>query len=516
MESVKLTTLLAILMVLVATSSGQRNERQLKANCPVAPRSLDRTTFLAPSQTELLNAMNVSFSPQLVCGQELVYVVIKVNSSSLVVPLSERVVASFIYALNNVTGVVWQFKGAVTSQVGVLPAAPYGLPQVKNGPPPSNSIPSTPALSPPLGRRRRLLSNIYQHQRRLTQAGFSNSTSPSTPEYAYSPPPNPEYAYSPPPSPDYAYSPPPSPEYAYSPPPSPEYAYSPPPSPDYAYSPPPSPDYAYSPPPSPEYSPPPFSPVPVAPPSMPPPSLPPPPKGPQTDGIWYFAVAPLTYGMQILTGNALATDMQAGSSGLLVHSLKASGIELTGVELRYFGNASNGQMDLSNSLQGIIFAAATPSQTPAPSPSSGGMSGGTIGAIVGGVVGGLVLLTAVVAFFVLRNRKSRGDRKDSLSQKWKAEREKAEAERMRLETEVGRTDQAQQPFFAARPASSPPSEHDFAGVSPLELENRRAARQAEVMETASQNFSQAPSESAQSARASRLEALRNSLRLMQQ
>lgn len=223
--------------------------------------------------------------------------------------------------------------------------------------------------------------------------------------------------------------------------------------------------------------------------------------------------------MQILTGNALATDMQAGSSGLLVHSLKASGIELTGVELRYFGNASNGQMDLSNSLQGIIFATAAPFQSPVPSPSSGGMSGGTIGAIVGGVVGGLVLLTAVVAFFVLRNRKSRGERKDSLSQKWKAEREKAEAERMRLET-MGRTDQAQQPFFAARPASSPPSEHDFAGVSPMELENRRAARQAEAMETAaqipSQNLSQVPSESAQSARASRLEALRNSLRSMQE
>jgi hypothetical protein len=119
-------------------------------------------------------------------------------------------------------------------------------------------------------------------------------------------------------------------------------------------------------------------------------------------------------------GAALAAATGTGSTTFLKF-LTAAGVPATGVELRYYGQAPDGQLDLTKKLEGDLFGAASYAAAP---PSEGSsMSTATIGAIVGGVVGGVVLIAIAGILVASNRRKSSKAQKAALTQRWKTERE---------------------------------------------------------------------------------------------
>jgi hypothetical protein len=190
-------------------------------------------------------------------------------------------------------------------------------------------------------------------------------------------------------SPD-AYSSPPSPDVYGG---SPEAAYAPPP----ILSPPPAPELVLT--------------APPAPPGVPLPA--------DADGIWYFAMEPLSDSKFRAIGAAL-TAAVADPNSKFFTSLKASGVPANGVELRYYGQATDGQIDLTKKLEGDLFGAASYAPPPADESS---MSTATIGAIVGGVVGGCVIIAIAGVLVASNRRKSTKAQKQALTQRWKTERE---------------------------------------------------------------------------------------------
>lgn len=174
-------------------------------------------------------------------------------------------------------------------------------------------------------------------------------------------------------------------------------------------------------------------------------------------------------------GNALAEDTQAGGPEKFLKSLQASGIAFaSNVQLRYIGNASSGVMDLSQQLTGQIFNKPVATNVaPSPPPPSS-LSTAAIGGIVGGVVGAVLLVVLICVFVASHNRRARRERRDSLTQQWKEERERAEAERSRLSTPPSKNASLFTMMSGRQSGSSP--------VSQTELERQRSVRRMEIMQ----------------------------------
>ena len=280
---------------------------------PVPPEApvLDPTSFQPPSQADLDQATNPMYAPPLGPGKKMNYVIIQIRGMPWQLPLNEQQVEAFVYAMNNVTGVPWQYKGAAPAVPNQIPYPPQGIPTLNDdntptapAPPPPIPSPVAPVVDPaapavvpsvdPVPEQiisvasRKMLSVKPEFRRNLYQAeDYTKDYNEPTYEYEYDPY---NIKYGPPPDP-YAQ---PSPDPYAQPSPDP-YAQS---SPDpYAQ---PSPDpYAQS-------SPDPYqiivsSPV-LASPPPPPPSPPPPPPSPpppppavilppNTNGIWYFGTS---------------------------------------------------------------------------------------------------------------------------------------------------------------------------------------------------------------------------------
>ena len=237
----------------------------------------------------------------------------------------------------------------------------------------------------------------------FSPSGGDYGNSPSPDIYYQSPSPDPyaagsydddDDAYSSLPVENYGESPP---EFA-SPPeftsPPPEFT-SPPPE---FFSPPPSPEVVFSVPPAPVGAP-----------------LP-----PDADGIWYFSMQPLSDSKFRIMGEALNQATGEGTGDFLKY-LNSAGVPATGVELRYYGQATEGEIDLTKKIDGDLFGAASYGAPPVDEGSK--MSTATIGAIVGGVVGGVVLIAIAGILVASNRRKSTKTEKAALTQRWKTERE---------------------------------------------------------------------------------------------
>jgi len=75
-------------------------------------KPMDPSTFNPPTQTELTNAANPAYVPNVSSGESMVYVVMRAMGMPWTLPLPYDQILDFIYAFNNVTGAAWQFKGA--------------------------------------------------------------------------------------------------------------------------------------------------------------------------------------------------------------------------------------------------------------------------------------------------------------------------------------------------------------------------------------------------------------------
>ena len=274
---------------------------------PVPPpvKVLDPTSFTPPSQADLDQAINPLYAPPVGPGKSMNYAIIQIRGMPWQLPLNEKEVEAFVYAMNNVTGVPWQYKGAAPAVPNQIPYPPKGIPTLKDdntptaqAPPPPISSPVAPAVDPEvpivvnpavpeqISTPTRKMSS-FESGRSLHQVEeYTKDYNEPTYEYEYDPynikygPPSDPYGQ---PSPDPYAQPSPDP-----------YAQ---PSPDpYAQ---PSPDPYQSIIPSPVQNPPP---PPIPPP--PPPSPPPPPPAvilpPNTNGIWYFGTPAIIISMQNL------------------------------------------------------------------------------------------------------------------------------------------------------------------------------------------------------------------------
>ena len=149
------------------------------------------------------------------------------------------------------------------------------------------------------------------------------------------------------------------------------------------------------------------------------------------DGIWYFSEQPLTDSQFLAMATAINQATAGDGNGEFLKWLKLGGVPADAVELRYVGQALDGEMDLTKRLNGDVFGATSGPAPPAPPPSS--MSTSTIGIIVGSVVGG-VLLVALGAILVASNRRrSSKVQKEALTQRWKTERDLVEAEKLKMD-----------------------------------------------------------------------------------
>ena len=455
-------------------------------SAPVVTAPLDPSINLPPTTDELISVVDPAYVIIPNPGEINTYAVLRITGGPFTLPLPYEQTLAFVYAFDNVTGEPWQIKGAEPSVPGQFPAAPYGLPEVRNGPPPVPAPPpaplpppppptaapvvaapvvaapgvvpaapvagASPAVDPATGvpaatspavRRRQLRSIPEFPIRRFNQGRrMMQNVSPSPAgdgNYNFSPMPgsSPDYKG----NGDYQNLPPDGTGADYqSPSPNPDYTSPSPPSDGGS----PSPDVNASPtngngdyksPPvvsSPTTgAPPPFVPVAIVPPPLPVPSPPPmlviPPPGPaiempaNADGIWVFAMLPLT-DAQFSSMAQLLNEATGDGNGAFMKWLQAAGMNVTSVELRYVGQASEGQIDLTKRLDGDIFGAASSTVATQSQPKSS-MSTTTIAAIVGGVVGGVLLIAIAGVLVATNRRKSSKAMKESLTQRWRTERE---------------------------------------------------------------------------------------------
>ncbi|KAL4522554.1 hypothetical protein Ndes2437A_g07321 [Nannochloris sp. 'desiccata'] len=177
-------------------------------------------------------------------------------------------------------------------------------------------------------------------------------------------------------------------------------------------------------------------------------------------------------------GAALNLATGDGTGDFLKY-LNSAGVPATGVELRYYGQATEGQIDLTKKLDGDLFGAASYAAEPAAE--SSGMSAATIGAIVGGVVGGVVLVAIAGILVASNRRKSTKAEKAALTQRWKTERELVENERVKLESEATGTVYAN--GVSTNRTRSQNSAHDagFVAMTAYDLEQQRSMRRAATM-----------------------------------
>lgn len=168
--------------------------------------------------------------------------------------------------------------------------------------------------------------------------------------------------------------------------------------------------------------PPPPSPIIPSPPPPPPPVVELP---PDMNGIWYFAVRPLSKKESSLQTAALKST---NGESTMKESLAKSGINvITVLQARYAGPEIDGSLDVTRALDLDQLVGEG-----AESDEDSGLSAATIGIIVGCVAGGLALIALIIALLISHKRRSERKDRDSLTNQWKIERELAANESKRL------------------------------------------------------------------------------------
>lgn len=170
----------------------------------IAP-DLDPSTFQPPSESELLQASDPNYEPNVKAGETMNYAVIQIRGMPWRLPLNEKEIEAFVYAMNNVTGVPWQYKGAEPSVPNLIPFPPIGIPALQDEnaptapapPPPSPSpvpetvtVPEEVASAPAIPSRRRMkaLKWTNRSRRRLAQQeDYTRDYYDPTYDYDYDP-----------------------------------------------------------------------------------------------------------------------------------------------------------------------------------------------------------------------------------------------------------------------------------------------------------------------------------------
>ena len=450
---------------------------------------LDPRSFRPPYGPQLRDAVDPNHRIDPKKNEEENYVVLQVIGVPWELPLSQQQIEAFVYAMSNVTGAVWQYRGAQPAVPGLVPSSPVGIPPLTDVNSPTAMAPPPPVFPPPPPPEPVAVPEPFVDPNlpTLTPDPVVEPVTTDDPAATVESPvvePVPEPVSEPvePAVPAVPGEPtttadglkidpslfgrrmlrsrgvrtasrrrrlqshdPYRSEYQdcscygdyencdqcdYSGGKYGNYGYN---SPDpYGYN---SPDpYGYFP--YAQPSPPPFRP-PFRPPVQPRPpvvpvvaSPPPPPPAavelpPDTVGIWYFAVRALDKTESQLQTSALKSIQ---GEATMRDSLVASGITSAKVlQTRYAGPEIGGVLDVTQALdlEQLIGEEASDAD-------SGGVSGATIGIIIGCIVGGLILIALLVALIMSYNKRKKGKDRDSLTNQWKAEREMAEAESKRL------------------------------------------------------------------------------------
>ena len=127
--------------------------------------------------------------------------------------------------------------------------------------------------------------------------------------------------------------------------------------------------------------------------------------------------------MQIRVEMALGEATKEAGSGEFLDFLQKGDLKVvTDVELRYFGTAEDGYLDLTKRLDGDVFGISRGGVPPAKK-SKDKMSTTTLVAILCGVVGGLVLLALIAALAISARKRSRSEERTILTRQWKTQRE---------------------------------------------------------------------------------------------
>ena len=118
---------------------------------PPAPPvpTLDPKTFRPPYGPQLADASNPDHQVDSRNNEQMNYAVIQVLGMPWELPLSQQVVEAFIYAMSNVTGAVWQYRGAQPSVPGLAPFSPPGIPPLTDSNAPTAGAPPPPPPMPP-------------------------------------------------------------------------------------------------------------------------------------------------------------------------------------------------------------------------------------------------------------------------------------------------------------------------------------------------------------------------------
>ena len=188
--------------------------------------------------------------------------------------------------------------------------------------------------------------------------------------------------------------------------------------------------------------------------------------------------------------------------------LEKSGISwITVSELRHLGPETDGQLVVTPYID-VIDIGATNTPQPVPesdnSDESSSIDGATIGIIVGSVAGGLAVIALVVALLISNSRNSGKKDRDSITEHWKLERELAEAERVKLESESKPSLNSSLKWSSAREAG-------MMTLTQSDLEHRREMRRAESLAT-SQRLATTPVID-YTAKPSKLDSMRSALGL---
>ena len=110
---------------------------------------LDPASFQPPSQADMAQATNPMYAPPVGPGKKLNFAVIQIRGMPWQLPLNLQQIEAFVYAMNNVTGVPWQYKGAAPAVPNQVPFPPKGIPTLSDDNAPTAPAPPPPVPSPP-------------------------------------------------------------------------------------------------------------------------------------------------------------------------------------------------------------------------------------------------------------------------------------------------------------------------------------------------------------------------------
>ena len=96
-------------------SQPEKNPEPSPPKEPAAPKTpaLDPASFEPPSWKQLKQSVDSSYEPPMKPGETMNYAVIQVLGMPWKLPLTEQEIEAFVYAMSNVTGIAWQYKGAM-------------------------------------------------------------------------------------------------------------------------------------------------------------------------------------------------------------------------------------------------------------------------------------------------------------------------------------------------------------------------------------------------------------------